>query len=65
MSKLRIDTLTTQAGVELPIYLDGEGHILIAHGNLDAAIAFTPLGYQAQEILRPILGNGKAPACAP
>jgi hypothetical protein len=65
MSKLRIDTLTTQAGVELPVYLDREGSILIAHMNLGAPITFTTLGYEAQEMLRPILGNGKAPAYAP
>jgi hypothetical protein len=65
VSKLRIDTLTTQAGVELPVYLDGEGNILIAYGNPDGPIAFITLGYEAQENLRPILGNGKAPASAP
>ena len=63
-SRLRIDTLTTQAGTELPVYLDEEGNILIAHGNPGAPITFTALGYQVQEVLRPVLGNGKAPAVA-
>lgn len=65
MARLRIDTLTTQAGTELPVYLDEDGNILIAHASAGEPIAFTALGYQAQEVLRPVLGNGKAPAFAP